>query len=80
MAYVLGDSKLTHMAPVLLYRTMDLPVEQREGAVLFGLALRLAMQAPAALQRAGFGGTPLQMADAVHRDPQQPLGPGVRRR
>ena len=65
MAHVLGDSKLTHMAPVLLYRTMDLPVEQREGAVLFGLALRLAMQAPAALQRAGFGGTPLEMADAL---------------
>ena len=65
MAHVLGDSKLTHMAPVLLYRTMDLPVEQREGAVLFGLALRLAMQAPAALERAGFGGTPLQKADAL---------------
>ncbi len=65
MAHVLGDSKLTHMAPVLLYRTMDLQVEQREGAVLFGLALRLAMQAPAALQRAGFGGTPLEMADAL---------------
>lgn len=65
MAHVLGDSKLTHMAPVLLYRTLELPVELREGAVLFGLALRLAMQAPASLVRAGFGGTPLEMADAL---------------
>jgi anaerobic selenocysteine-containing dehydrogenase len=65
MAHVLGDAKLTHMAPVLLYRTLELPVEQREGAVLLGLALRLAMQSPAALQRAGFTGTPLEQADAL---------------
>jgi len=65
MARVMTNPKLSPMAPALLYRTMDLPAEQREGAVLFGLALRLAMQAPASLARAGFRGTPLEMADAL---------------
>ena len=65
MEHVLGDAKLTHMAPVLLYRSLELPEELREGAVLFGLALRLVMQAPGSLLRAGFSGTPLEMADAL---------------
>ncbi len=65
MEHVLGDTKLTHMAPVLLYRSLELPEELREGAVLFGLALRLVMQAPGSLLRAGFSGTPLEMADAL---------------
>ncbi len=65
MARVLPDPKLTHLAPVLLYRTLDLPEAQREGAVLFGLALRAAMAAPASLARAGFRGTPLEVATAM---------------
>jgi anaerobic selenocysteine-containing dehydrogenase len=62
MAKVLPDPKLTHLAPVILYRTLDLPDAQREGAVLFGIALRAAMAAPASLARAGFKGTPLDIA------------------
>jgi anaerobic selenocysteine-containing dehydrogenase len=62
---VLSDPSLTHMAPVLLYRTLDLPDDQREGAVLFGLAARLALQQPASLARAGFQGTPVEVAVAL---------------
>ena len=65
MAHVLGDARLTHLAPVLLYRTMDLPIELREGAVLFALFARLALQRPASLARAGFGGGPVEMTDAL---------------
>ncbi len=65
LARVMSVPALAPMAPVLLYRTMDLPEESREGAVLFGLALRLAMQRPASLARAGFGGPPLAAADAL---------------
>lgn len=65
LAHVLGDPKLTPMAPVLLYRTMDLPVEQREGAVLFGLFARLALHRPQSLARAGFGGSPVEATDAL---------------
>jgi anaerobic selenocysteine-containing dehydrogenase len=63
-ARVASHPKLMHLAPVLLYRTMDLPDSQREGAVMFDLALRFAMQAPASLARAGFGGAPLEAAQA----------------
>ncbi len=65
LARVLGNPALTPLAPVLLYRTMDLPDAQREAAVLFGLAARFALQQPAALARAGYRGTPLEMADAL---------------
>ena len=65
MARVLSSPALTHMAPVLLYRTMDLPDSLREGAVLFGLAAKLALSSPASLARAGFRGTPLEVADAL---------------
>lgn len=65
MARVLPDPKLTHLAPVILYRTLDIPEAQREGAVLFGIALRAAMAAPASLARAGFKGTPLDVAGAM---------------
>jgi anaerobic selenocysteine-containing dehydrogenase len=47
---------------VLLYRTLPLPDDAREGAVLLGLALRCAMQSPAALARAGFSGSPAEAA------------------
>lgn len=62
MARVLPDPRLTHLAPVILYRTLDLPETHREGAVLFGIALRAAMASPAALARAGLRGTPLELA------------------
>jgi anaerobic selenocysteine-containing dehydrogenase len=65
MAQVMGDPKLAPLAPVLLYRTMALPEELREGAVVFGLALRLAMQSPASLARAGYGGAPIETVDAL---------------
>jgi len=57
-----ADPRLAAQAPVLLYRTMALPPEVREGAVLLGLALRAAMQSPASLARAGFGGSPIEAA------------------
>ena len=62
---VLSDPRLESQAPVLLYRTMELPPELREGAVVFGLALRAAMQSPEPLARAGFGGSPLEAAWAL---------------
>jgi anaerobic selenocysteine-containing dehydrogenase len=65
MMHVMPDPKLTGLAPVLLYRTMELADDVREGAVLFGLALQLAMRFPASLERAGFGGAPLEQADRL---------------
>jgi anaerobic selenocysteine-containing dehydrogenase len=65
LATVLGDARLQPMAPVLLYRTLPLPVELKEGAVLLGLVLKVAMSAPAALARAGFGGEPTEAAAAL---------------
>jgi len=65
LARVMTNPRLTHLAPVLLYRSMELPDDQREGAVLFGLVARLAMQQPASLARAGFAGTPIEVADAL---------------
>jgi anaerobic selenocysteine-containing dehydrogenase len=62
---LMSDPRLAAQAPVLLYRTLELPPELREGAVLLGLALRAAMQSPASLARAGFGGSPLEAARAL---------------
>jgi anaerobic selenocysteine-containing dehydrogenase len=62
---VMSSPRLSAQAPVLLYRTMDLPDDLREGAVVLGLALRCAMQHPASLARAGFGGPPLAAALAL---------------
>ena len=62
---LMTDPRLAAQAPVLLYRTMSLPPEVREGAVLLGLALRAAMQSPASLARAGFGGSPLEAAQKL---------------
>jgi anaerobic selenocysteine-containing dehydrogenase len=62
-AAVMGDPRLGAQAPVLLYRTLPLPVEVREGAVMLGLALKLAMKDGASLARAGFtGDDPLTVA------------------
>jgi anaerobic selenocysteine-containing dehydrogenase len=65
MLGVLANPKLAPQAPVLLYLTMDLPAPLREGAVVYGLALRAAMQSPASLARAGFGGSPFEAAEAL---------------
>jgi formate dehydrogenase len=62
---VMGDARLQHQVPVLLYRTMPLPPEVREGAIVFALALRAATQSPAPLARAGFGGSPFEAAQAL---------------
>ncbi|MGO8969799.1 MAG: molybdopterin-dependent oxidoreductase [Myxococcaceae bacterium] len=65
-AAVLGDPRLRAQAPVLLYRTMQLPETLREGAVILGLALRLAMKEGPSLARAGFvGGDPLAVAKVL---------------
>jgi len=56
MANVLGDPRLTPLAPVILYRVLELPEGLQEGAVLLGVALKAAMQSPVPLARAGFGG------------------------
>ena len=65
MARVLPDRRLNPLAPVLLYRTLDVPDDLREGAVLFGLALRAVMERGPSLARAGFAGAPLAAADAL---------------
>jgi anaerobic selenocysteine-containing dehydrogenase len=65
MARVVTQPRLAPLAPVILYRTLDLPPELREGAVVLGLALRYALSQPASLARAGFAGPPLQAAQAL---------------
>ncbi|HET8734744.1 MAG TPA: molybdopterin-dependent oxidoreductase, partial [Anaeromyxobacteraceae bacterium] len=62
---VLGDARLSGQAPVLLYRTLPLPADRKEGAVMLALVARAAMQSPEALARAGFGGSPLEAAGAL---------------
>ncbi len=65
-AAVMGDPRLGAQAPVLLYRTMKLPDAVKEGAVLLGVVLRLAMKDGPSLARAGFGGDdPLVVAKAL---------------
>ena len=65
-AAVMGDPRLGAQAPVLLYRTMKLPETLLEGAVMLGLALRLALKEGPSLARAGFGGDdPLGVARAL---------------
>ena len=65
MERVMGDPRLTALAPVILYRTLELPPELKEGAVLLGLALKAALQSPVALARAGFGGEPPDVANTL---------------
>jgi anaerobic selenocysteine-containing dehydrogenase len=64
-ATVMSDARLAPLAPVILYRTLPLGDDVREGAVLFGLCLKYAMESGASLARAGFGGNPLEAADAL---------------
>ncbi|MCX5742242.1 MAG: molybdopterin-dependent oxidoreductase, partial [Proteobacteria bacterium] len=62
---VMRDPRLAGQAPILLYRTLELPEAQREGAVVFGLLARVAMEHGPSLARAGFGGPPLEAACAL---------------
>src|SRR4051812_24686465 len=62
---VMPDPRLSTLAPVLLYRTMALPDDLREGAVVFGLAARAALQHGPSLARAGFEGAPVEVACAL---------------
>lgn len=65
-AAVMGDPRLGAQAPVLLYRTLKLPEAVKEGAVLLGICLRLAMKDAPSLARAGFkGDDPLAIARAL---------------
>lgn len=67
MMHVLPDPRRAAQAPVLLYRTLGptLPEGLREGAVLFGLALRSAMSDGPSFARAGFSGSPLEAANGL---------------
>ncbi len=67
MGVALGDPRLGPQAPVLLYRTLPMPVELKEGAVVLGLVMKLAMSAPQAIARAGFGGSPVEAAAALFK-------------
>ncbi len=62
---VMPDPRLMGLAPVLLYRTMALPEEAREGAVLLALFARAALRHGPSLARAGFGGSPLEATCAL---------------
>ncbi len=62
---LLGDPHFTALAAPILYRTLDLPDDVREGAVLFGLAIKKAFESRAQLERAGYRGTPLDAALAL---------------
>jgi anaerobic selenocysteine-containing dehydrogenase len=62
---VMPDPRLAGLAPVLLYRTMALPEEAREGAVLLALFARAALQHGPSLARAGFAGTPIEATCAL---------------
>ncbi|MBI5067146.1 MAG: molybdopterin-dependent oxidoreductase [Deltaproteobacteria bacterium] len=65
LQHVLPDPRLSGLAPVLLYRTLAIPDEVREGAVLLGIAARAAMKHGPSLARAGFGGSPVEAACAL---------------
>jgi anaerobic selenocysteine-containing dehydrogenase len=62
MMRVMSDPRLSAQAPVLLYRTMKLPDDVREGAVVLGLCAKAAMESGPALARAGFDGSPIEAA------------------
>jgi anaerobic selenocysteine-containing dehydrogenase len=65
IAQVMTQPRLAPLAPVILYRTLDLPPELREGAVVLGLAMKYALSQPASLARAGFAGPPVKAAAAL---------------
>jgi formate dehydrogenase len=64
-AHVMGDARLAPLAPLILYRTLPLADDVREGALLFGLCIRFAMENGESLARAGFAGNPFEAGDAL---------------
>lgn len=62
---VMPNPRLAGLAPILLYRTLPLPDELREGAVVLGLVLKAAMENGPSLRRAGFTGSPLEVASSL---------------
>jgi anaerobic selenocysteine-containing dehydrogenase len=58
--HVMGNPRLSGMAPVIAYRTLGptLPKGLEGGAVVWGLALRAAMSHSDSLKRAGYEGAP----------------------
>jgi anaerobic selenocysteine-containing dehydrogenase len=62
---VLPDPRLSGVAPVLLYRTLPLDDDAREGAVVLGLVLKAALESARPLARAGFTGTPMDAASSL---------------
>jgi len=62
---VMPNPRLAGMAPVLLYRTLEMPDGLREGAVVLGLVLKAALEHGPSLRRAGFTGTPLEVASSL---------------
>lgn len=75
LQHVVGHKRRFGAAAVILYRTLGpaLPVEVREGAVLFGLALQAAMRNGEALARAGFTG-PLAAVELFRAIIESPSG------
>ena len=65
LARVAPDPRLSGLAPVILYRTLVLPDDVREGAAVLGIVARAALQHRASLARAGFRGTPVEVACAL---------------
>src|SRR5262249_44998340 len=65
LSKAMTNPHLSSQVPILLYRTMDLPADLREGAVVLALALRAALQNPRSLGRPGFGGSALEAAQAL---------------
>jgi anaerobic selenocysteine-containing dehydrogenase len=64
---LMANPGLARLAPVLLYRSLGetLPAELKEGAVVYGLALRRALESGASLARAGLEGGGPQAAEAL---------------
>lgn len=62
MMRVLSNARLAPLAPVILYRTLPLPDEAREGAVLLGIVLKAALSGADGLAAAGFDGPPMVAA------------------
>jgi anaerobic selenocysteine-containing dehydrogenase len=60
MGTTMGDPRLAAQAPVLLYRSLELPEDAKEGAVVLGLVVKAALEHGPALARAGFDGTPIE--------------------
>lgn len=75
MSHVMSDPRRASQVAVLLYRTLQLPDEVKEGAVLFGLCARLVMQRAESVARAGFTGAPMEMAQQLFQKIlEQPSG------